>query len=162
MDQLNTKAKITTTFQNYFSRYEKSLDHVSGTSETPAASEPSSVYKNPASAGLEENNIEQAIEQNTSQGNEERQSISNKPNQPRNIIFPLRHFGKQKRAFNLKWFNQFKFLHYREDSYSVICHTCAKGNEEKLRHLKERTHLLQLVLLTGKKLMKNFKFTQLL
>ena len=48
------------------------LDHVPETSETPAASEPSSVYKNPALTDLEENNIEQPIEQHTSQGNEER------------------------------------------------------------------------------------------
>ena len=55
-------------------------------------------------------------------------SIPNKPDQPRNIIFLLRSFGKQKRAFNPKWFDQFKFLHYREDSDSVICHTCAIAN----------------------------------
>ena len=68
---------------------EKSLCHVLETSETPAASESSSVYKNPVSVGLEENNIEQPIKQHTSQGNEERQSIPNKPNQPRNITFSL-------------------------------------------------------------------------
>ena len=53
--------------------------------------------------------MEQSIEQHISQGNEERQSIPNKSNQPRNTAFPLRHFGKQKRAFNPKWFDQFKF-----------------------------------------------------
>ena len=57
-------------------------------------------YIHPALAGLEENNIEQPIEQNTSQENEERQLIPNKPNQSRNIIFPLWHFGKQIDAFN--------------------------------------------------------------
>ena len=57
-------------------------------------------YIHPASTGLEENNIEQPIEQNTSQGNEERQLSPNKPNQSRNIIFPLRHFGKQIHTFN--------------------------------------------------------------
>ena len=49
MDRNNTKAK-----KNYFSgttaKNEKSSDHVPKTSETRAASEPSSVYKNPASA----------------------------------------------------------------------------------------------------------------
>ena len=68
------------------------LDHVPETSETPAASELSSIYKYPASTGLEENNTEHPIEQHTSQGNEEHQSIPNKPNQPRSIIFLLRHF----------------------------------------------------------------------
>ena len=82
---------------------------------------PSSVYKTLAWTGLEENNIEQPIEQHTSQENKERQSIPNKPSQPRNIIFTLRPFGKQNRAFNPKQFDQFKFLHYREDSDFLIC-----------------------------------------
>ena len=133
MDRNNPKAEITNCFSKTTAKKEGSLDHVPETSETTAASEPSSVYKNPASPGLEGNDNEQPIEQHTSQENGERQSISNKPNQPRNIIFLLRHFGKQKRAFNPKWFDQFKFLHYREDSDSVICHTCA--NEQKLLHL---------------------------
>ena len=74
---------------------ERSLDHVPESSETPAAVKPSSVYKNPVSTGLEENNIEQPIEQHTSQGNKERQLIPNKPSQSRNMVFPLRHFGNQ-------------------------------------------------------------------
>ena len=89
----NIKAKITNQFSKTTTKNEKSQDDVPETSETPAASEPSSVYRNPASAGLEENNIEQAIEQHTSQGNEERQSIPNKPNRPKDVISPLRHFG---------------------------------------------------------------------
>ena len=48
-----------------------------------------------------------------------------KPHQPRSIKLPMRDTGKQKRAFNPKWFDQFTCLHYREDSDSVICHTCA-------------------------------------
>ena len=125
----NTKAKI------LLFKINRKKDHVPETSETPAASEPLSVYKNPALAVLEENNLEQPIEWHTSQRNEERQSISNKRNQARNIIFPWRHFGKQKRAFNLKWSDQFKFLHQWEDSYSVICHTCAVAKEQQLLHL---------------------------
>ena len=102
MDQNNTKAKITIYFSKATAKNEKGLDHVPEISEAPAASEPSSVYKNPALTGLEENNIEQAIERHTSQRTEERQSIPNKPNQPRNIIFLLRHFGKQEHGFNPK------------------------------------------------------------
>ena len=109
MDRNNTKAKVTNYFSKTTAKNEKSLDHVPETRETPAASEPSSLYKNPAPAGLEENSIEQPIEQDTSQGNEERQLTPNKPNQPRNTIFPLRYFVKQKRAFNPKWFDQFKY-----------------------------------------------------
>ena len=52
-----------------------------------------------------------------------------KPHQPRSIKFPMRDTGKQKRAFNRKWFDQFTFLHYREDSDSVICHTCALADK---------------------------------
>ena len=74
--------------------------------------------------------MEQSIEQHISQGNEERQSIPNKSNQPRNTVFPLRHFGKQKRAFNPKWFDQFKFMHYGEGFDSVIYHTCAVATEK--------------------------------
>ena len=73
------------------------------------------------------------------------------------MIFLLRHFGKQKRLFSPKlFFNPFKFLHYREDSDSVICHTCAVTNQQKLLHLetKKRKKLLQLILLTGRKLRK--------
>ena len=72
MNRNITKAKITNYFLKTTAKNEKSLDHVPETSETPAASEPSSVYKNPALTDLEENNIEQPIEQHTSQGNEER------------------------------------------------------------------------------------------
>ena len=52
-----------------------------------------------------------------------------KPHQPRSIKFPMRDTGKQKRTFNPKWFDQFTFLHYREDSDSVICHTCALADK---------------------------------
>ena len=52
-----------------------------------------------------------------------------KPHQPRSTKVPMRDTGKQKRAFNPKWFDQFTFLHYREDSDSVICHTCALADK---------------------------------
>ena len=52
-----------------------------------------------------------------------------KPHQPRSIKFPMRDTGKQKRPFNPKWFDQFTFLHYPEDSDSVICHTCALADK---------------------------------
>ena len=55
--------------------------------------------------------------------------IPKKPHQPRSIKFPMRDTGKQKRAFNPKWFDQFTFLHYREDSDSVICHNCALADK---------------------------------
>ena len=52
-----------------------------------------------------------------------------KQHQPRSITFPMRDTEKQKRPFNPKWFDQFTFLHYQEDSDSVICHTCALADK---------------------------------
>ena len=40
--------------------------------------------------------------------------LPNKLHQPRFKKFPFRKMGNQKRAFNPKWFDEFKFLHYRE------------------------------------------------
>ena len=53
----STKAKIYY-FSKTTAKKEKSVDEVPETSESPAASESSSIYKSPASAGLEENNSE--------------------------------------------------------------------------------------------------------
>ena len=58
--------------------------------------------------------------------------LPDKPHQPRLKKFPLRKMGNQKRAFNPKWFDEFKFLHYREESDSVICHTCAVADNQNL------------------------------
>ena len=41
----------------------------------------------------------------------------------------MRDTGKQKRAFNPKWYDQFTFLHYHEDSDSVICLACALADK---------------------------------
>ena len=67
-----------------------------------------------------------------------------KPHQPRLKKFSLREMGNQKRAFNPKWFDEFKFLHYREESHSVICHTCAVPDNQNLLETdtkKERTFI---------------------
>ena len=58
--------------------------------------------------------------------------LPNKPHQPRLKKFPLREMENQKRAFNPKWFDEFKFLHYREESDSVICHTWAVADNQNL------------------------------
>ena len=58
--------------------------------------------------------------------------LSDKPHQVRLKKFPLREMGNQKRAFNPKWFDEFKFLHYREESDSVICRTCAVADNQNL------------------------------
>ena len=51
--------------------------------------------------------------------------------------------GNLKQAFDPKWSDEFKFLHYREESDSVICHTCAAaGNQNLLKtDKKERTFI---------------------
>ena len=52
--------------------------------------------------------------------------------------------GYQKLAFNPKWFDEFKFLHYGEESDAVICHTCAVADNQNLLKIdtkKERTFI---------------------
>lgn len=56
------------------------------------------------------------------------------PNQPKNIKFPFRTFGKQtvKRAFNPTWFDRCTWLHYDEENDSVFCFTCTKALHHNL------------------------------
>ena len=71
-------------------------------------------------------------------------NLADKPHQPRLKKFTLREMGNQKRAFNPKWFDEFKFLYYREESDSVICHTCAVADNQNLLKTdtkKERTFI---------------------
>ena len=70
--------------------------------------------------------------------------VPEKLHQPKLNKFPLREVGKQKRAFNPKWFDQFKFLHCREGSDSVVCHTWAIADKRNLLNIdtkKERTFI---------------------
>ena len=43
------------------------------------------------------------------------------PFQPADFNFPKKHCGKQNRAFQSKWFSEFPWLHYNEQSNSVLC-----------------------------------------
>ena len=52
------------------------------------------------------------------------------PFQPTNFNFPKKTFGKQNRSFQSKWFNDFPWLHYNEQSDSVLCFLCAQQNEK--------------------------------
>ena len=56
------------------------------------------------------------------------------PFQPTNFNFPKKTFGKQNRSFQLKWFNDFPWLHYNEQSDSVLCFICAQQNEKLNLH----------------------------
>ena len=59
-------------------------------------------------------------------------NLLKKPHQPKLKQFPVKEVGKQKRSFNPKRFDKFKFLHYRKESDSVICHTYAVADKNKL------------------------------
>ena len=70
--------------------------------------------------------------------------LPEKPHQLKLKQFPLKEMGKQKQSFNPKWFDESKFLHYREESDSVLCHTCAvadKNNLLKIDTKKEKTFI---------------------
>ena len=66
------------------------------------------------------------------------ETLPHVPHQPKTIKFPMREIGNQKRSFNPKWFDQFRFLHYREDGDSVICHTCDVADKKKLLKIDTR------------------------
>ena len=83
-----------------------------------------------------------SIEPSSGNVNSLNTDLPEKPHQPKLKQFLLKEVGKQKRSFNPKWFDEFKFLHYREESDSVICHTCAvadKNNLLKIDTKKEKT-----------------------
>ena len=52
------------------------------------------------------------------------------PFQPTNFTFPKKTFGKQNRSFQAKWFTDFPWLHYNEQSDSVVCFICVQQNEK--------------------------------
>ena len=43
------------------------------------------------------------------------------PFQPADFNFPKKHCGKQNRAFQSKWLSEFPWVHYNEQSNSVLC-----------------------------------------
>lgn len=57
------------------------------------------------------------------------------PHQPGPAFkFPKRSFGIKKpvqHSFQHSWFTKWKFLHYREDTDTVFCHTCLKMFKKK-------------------------------
>ena len=55
----------------------------------------------------------------------------NQPNQPRNYKFPRQKFGNFERAFQSKWFDQFKWLHYDQEKDAVFCVTCINAIQKK-------------------------------
>ena len=63
--------------------------------------------------------------------------IISAPNQPRHQHFPSKVFGKQKRSFNSKWFDNDKWaswLHWEEGVNKAFCYICK--NVFKLNQLK--------------------------
>ena len=52
------------------------------------------------------------------------------PFQPTNFTFPKKTFGKQNRSFQANRFTEFPWLHYNEQSDSVMCFICIQQNEK--------------------------------
>jgi len=53
--------------------------------------------------------------------------LADKPNQPNNISFPKRSYGKTtvtNRAFQPKWFDKWRWLHYDRTGDRVFCFLC--------------------------------------
>ncbi|XP_033126692.1 uncharacterized protein LOC117124539 [Anneissia japonica] len=57
--------------------------------------------------------------------------IPNEPNQPRNITFEPRLYGKKKQRFQPSWFDTYPWLHYREHNNSVLCHLCVRADIDR-------------------------------
>lgn len=51
---------------------------------------------------------------------------SKEPHQPKKFQFPQKRYGSQNRALQSTWFDTFPWLHYDENTDSVICFTCYK------------------------------------
>lgn len=66
------------------------------------------------------------------------------PHQPCNFKFPKKKIGQWHRSFQPKWFNDFPWLHYIEESNSVICFVCADQNKQgklSIAKKKEKTFI---------------------
>ena len=58
---------------------------------------------------------------------DESEGLLDKPNQPRGLKFPTKQFGKQKRSFNSKWFDNEKWsswLHWDNKVNKAFCFMC--------------------------------------
>ncbi|XP_061173672.1 zinc finger MYM-type protein 1-like [Saccostrea echinata] len=66
--------------------------------------------------------------------------IGSTPNQPRNIFFPAKRFGKKMRSFNASWFDRWSWLHYVVNKDVVFCFSCIKSFQKKTLscHKKEK------------------------
>ena len=47
------------------------------------------------------------------------------------LSFPKRSFGKQKRNFIASWYSRYPWLHYVQETDSVICFDCTAASEGK-------------------------------
>lgn len=55
-------------------------------------------------------------------------SLLDKPNQPKNFIFPKKPYGKQNRSFQKVWFEEYPWLHYSEEKDVAYCYICINQN----------------------------------
>ena len=61
-------------------------------------------------------------------------SLPEVPNQPKDLQFPQRSFGKTKivkRSFQPSWCDKWQWIHYNENEDSVLCFTCAQAATQK-------------------------------
>ena len=59
------------------------------------------------------------------------------PFQPADFNFPKKHCGKQNRAFQSKWFSEFPWLQFNEQSDSVFCFICMQQMQNQIFELPE-------------------------
>ena len=57
--------------------------------------------------------------------------IPESPHQPC-IPFPMKTFGKQQRSFSSSWYSKYPWLHYQEESDSVLCFYCLVAEKREL------------------------------
>ena len=61
-------------------------------------------------------------------------SLPEVPNQPKDLQFPQRSFGKTKivkRSFQPSWYDKWQWIHYNENEDSVLCFTCVQAATQK-------------------------------
>ena len=111
-------------FQTFFMFHLHSLKEpptkknaINFTSEVEATISSQESQSPPIQRQLEQWTASQAVEINITE-----------PFQPADFNFPKNHCGKQNCAFQSKWFLEFPWLHYNEQSNSVLCFICMQQN----------------------------------
>ncbi len=64
-------------------------------------------------------------------------NVIQQPNQPRNITFPVKHYGKKRRPLHFRkdWFDEWKWLNWDSNKSAVLCHPCHLANKLNIKLL---------------------------